>query len=635
MRKILLTLMLLAAGSALAEKTESPTVIWNGDVSCCHIDVYGYGQLMVYLDGIPYTSINFDGNYSHDYSEYYDGEYSHILIDLCPFGETTNVELTATAQEDGKEISDVTLVNINVSRPVIVEGAYIYAYGIDDENGLQVHICSDPSYGYDFMFGDVVLDGFKYQINHSGEWLQYDINASTINLPEYGDYEIDAYGYAEGHGRSATATAWIHYDAEGYTSYSQPRDYYYQYYVHNDVVYYILNDSTVCVSEREIPQSSPSFGLPHPTRGDIVIPATFNWNEKTYTVTGIGKNAFNPFPMGESEMTSVSIPNTVTYIGEGAFNSCKHLTSIVIPDAVTAIDSYTFSSCYSLTNITIPDAVTSISNRAFNECVALTNITIPDAVTAIGSGAFFGCTSLNSITIPNAVTTIGDRAFNNCGSLTRMEVDSDNTIYDSRDNCNAVIETASNTLIAGCMNTLIPNSVTAISEYAFNGCTGLINLTIPNSVTAIGDDAFFGCSSMSKISFGEAVSSIGIWVFHGCNSLTSIICRSTIPATVTEYTFNGYSCDIYTQATLFVPAEALEAYQTHEEWGKFSRIVPFIGAGPGDVNGDGNIAISDATSLIDMLLGSDELPAWADVNGDGNVTIADVTVLIDMLLNGN
>ena len=91
---------------------------------------------------------------------------------------------------------------------------------------------------------------------------------------------------------------------------------------------------------------------------------------------------------------------------------------------------------------------------------------------------------------------------------------------------------------------------------------------------------------------------------------------------------------LYEQATLFVPAESLEAYQSHEEWGKFARIVPFLGAGPGDINGDGNIAISDVTNLIDLLLSGNELPAWADVDGDGNVSIKDVTTLIDMLLSG-
>ena len=115
-----------------------------------------------------------------------------------------------------------------------------------------------------------------------------------------------------------------------------------------------------------------------------------------------------------------------------------------------------------------------------------------------------------------------------------------------------------------------------------------------------------------------------------------MICEGTTPSPASTYAFtsdDGY--DFYQNATLFVPNEALDVYRNHNVWGRFYHIVPFLGAGPGDINGDGNIAINDVTNLIDQLLGSDELPAYADVNGDGVVTIADVTALIDMLLSGN
>ena len=119
---------------------------------------------------------------------------------------------------------------------------------------------------------------------------------------------------------------------------------------------------------------------------------------------------------------------------------------------------------------------------------------------------------------------------------------------------------------------------------------------------------------------------------YNCNNVNSITCLSATPI---DASLIYDESDSFFEATLYVPQEGLEAYKAHDQWGQFLRIVPFIGAGPGDINGDGNIAINDVTNLIDMLLGGDELPAWADVNGDGNVTIADVTVLIDMLLNGN
>ena len=120
-------------------------------------------------------------------------------------------------------------------------------------------------------------------------------------------------------------------------------------------------------------------------------------------------------------------------------------------------------------------------------------------------------------------------------------------------------------------------------------------------------------------------------------NIVRIISRALTPPDASEvvYLDDFGGIEIYKQATLFVPAESLEAYRTHEEWGRFTNIVPFIGAGPGDINGDGSIAINDATNLIDMLLEGEELPAYADVNGDGVVTIKDVTDLIDMLLISN
>ena len=137
--------------------------------------------------------------------------------------------------------------------------------------------------------------------------------------------------------------------------------------------------------------------------------------------------------------------------------------------------------------------VTSIGNSAFQYCDGLTSVTIPNSVTSIGIYAFYGCTGLASITIPNSVTSIAKRAFSHCGGLTSIIVEGGNPVYDSRENCNAIIETTSNTLVAGCQNTTIPNTVTSIGADAFNYCTSLTNITIPNSVTSIGAGAFYGC----------------------------------------------------------------------------------------------------------------------------------------------
>ena len=143
------------------------------------------------------------------------------------------------------------------------------------------------------------------------------------------------------------------------------------------------------------------------------------------------------------------------------------------------------------------------------------------SVTSIGESAFDGCTGLTSITIPNSVTSIGDYAFYDCSGLTSIIVEEGNSIYDSRENCNAIIETNSNTLVAGCKNTTIPNSVTSIGDGAFGGCSGLTSITIPNSVTSIGDYAFYWCSGLTSVTIPNSVTSIGSYAFSNCSGLTS------------------------------------------------------------------------------------------------------------------
>lgn len=288
----------------------------------------------------------------------------------------------------------------------------------------------------------------------------------------------------------------------------------------------------------------------------------------------IGDSAFE----GCSQLTSIEIPSSVTKIGDKAFFSCKNLTNITIPSSISSTGKSSFSFCESLkfneydnayylgneenpylllvrtkekittcninentkiicesafsqndiVSIEIPSNVKSIGDSAFFLCDELTNIKLSSGLINIEDKAFRCCYKLTSIEIPSSVTKIEGNILLDCQNLTSIIVDSKNKVYDSRNNCNAIIETSTNTLMAGCLSTKIPNNVTCIGDSAFLGFSSLTSIEIPSSVTYIGKSAFSGCNSLKSIKIPSSVTSISAYLFFGCRSLNNIIYGGTI-----------------------------------------------------------------------------------------------------------
>jgi hypothetical protein len=396
-------------------------------------------------------------------------------------------------------------------------------------------------------------------------------------------------------------------------------------------------------------------------------------------VTYIWPHAFS----GLTSLKYIAIPESVKNIQAHAFEHTG-LTSMAIPHTVTDIGEAAFAECEDLETVIIGNGIEKISYAAFQDCNSLSTLTLGNKVKTISEWAFKGCTKLGALTIPPSTEDIDNEAFLDCHGLQSIKVEEGNKNYDSRNDCNALIRKSDNWLILGCDNTVIPEGVTVIGEFAFIRCNGLKSLHFPKSLegffyrsiydcrniqslsvdeenatldsrnncnaiissydnelllgccnTVIPEDikiinkyAFVNCEHLKSISIPASVSELEQYSFYHCLSLTDIFCDRKTP----PYAVNAFIETPLENITLHVPEGATKQYN-YAPWTKFAKIVEMHYYEPGDLDGDNDVTFDDVDILVSYLkLESTEIDEEAaDFNHDGILNVADVVAMINYI----
>ncbi len=288
-----------------------------------------------------------------------------------------------------------------------------------------------------------------------------------------------------------------------------------------------------------------------------------------------GTKSVSPYCFyNRANITEVTMPNTVKYIGTNAFYGCTGLTSIELPNSIKKLPDWVFYGCSGLVSVTLPSALTSIGNCAFLSCTSLTSVTIPNSVTSIGGSAFSGCRELRTLTLPTGITEIQYNTFAGCKNL---------------------------------LTVTIPNNVITIQSEAFNR-SNIESLFIPNSVTTVGENVFNGCY-IKSLTFPNSITSIGQYAFSA--NIDVIYCNFKTPPTINYATFNTTT---NANTILIVPAGSEQTYRDNPYWGRFVNIQENE-----DMHGDDDIHYNYGD-------------VFGDMNCDGVVDGIDLNILIQLIL---
>lgn len=378
---------------------------------------------------------------------------------------------------------------------------------------------------------------------------------------------------------------------------------------------------------------------------------------------------------GCSSLKSIELPNQMTAIGNSFFEGCSSLMSVTVPNTVKSIGDCAFLDCASLETIELPNSVTSMGASPFSGCTSLKSFVVPDSIRELGVRYFWKCSGLESVFVSRSVEKIYNTTFDGCTNIKRVVVDSCNQKYDSRDNCNAIIETATNNLFLGFSTTEIPNTVRSIGDGAFRqcrglkaisfpnllrsigmgafvGCTGLKTVDIPNSVTSISPSAFSRCDSLRRIRMANGVTSIGDNAFGVCEQLEEVVLPTSLtnlgaafsysPIKTLVYLTDSVPCAVAsntlkTVETVCVLESMVSKFKETEYW-RDKKIKPYDGIPLNtalDLNGDWKINSADVVVtynwISDSIVLEDGEKNPADLNKDGTVNSADVVGLYNYI----
>ena len=283
-------------------------------------------------------------------------------------------------------------------------------------------------------------------------------------------------------------------------------------------------------------------------------------------VSEVGSEAF----ANCSSLKKLSIPSSVKQIRNFAFYGCQHLNELSLSEGINHIGEWAFAECNNLESVDIPVSVKSIGRNAFTACKKLADVSLKEGLEKIDRYAFNRCTSLRSLHIPASVNYVGRNIVEDCTNLKSLTLDEGNSIYDSRQNCNAIIETTTNTLVSAAPEAAIPQDIEYMGDFAFAFCSDRQSAVLPEGLKRIGKDAFLHCWSLRTITIPESVDSIGPDAFNKCDGLMEIIVNRPDPCSIDNRSF---FINTFLNASLIVPDNAVDKYREAFGWKNFDHIV--------------------------------------------------------------